>query len=163
MLPLLLSILVPMHAKLILTCLHASRNRRCNLQAPWTLIYLVPLLLLLLPPHSCLSHSSGMRDQQEAEPDAICAVATLPADVPEGALQPAPQALPVCITTPYTHPHWTSTAIYLLNGKSSTEAAAAFFFSPRCCVLSQGHKWKITSSNVHGLNLYIGNSPCLLL
>lgn len=66
-LPLLLPIVL-MCAKLISTCLHASRNKRCNLQAPWTLIYLV--LLLLLPPHGCLSHflrlSSGMRDQQEA-------------------------------------------------------------------------------------------------
>lgn len=124
-----------MCAKLISTCLQASRNKRCNLQALWTLIYLV--LLFLLPPHGCLSPfshlSSGTRGSARgSEPDPICAVAMLPAGIPEGALQPAPQALPVCITTPYTHPHWTSAAIYLLNGKSSTEIASFFFFQVLC-------------------------------
>lgn len=152
-----------MCAKLISPCLQASRNKRCNLQAPWTSIYLV--LLLLLPPHGCLSHFSHLSwDEGSArgfEPDPTSAVTVLPAGAPGGAVQPAPQALPACITTPYTHPHWTGAAIYLLNRKSST--AMAFFFCPRCCVLTQGHKRKITSSDMHSSNLYTGNSPCLLL
>lgn len=122
-LPLLLPIVL-MCAKLISTCLHASRNKRCNLQAPWTLIYLV--LLLLLPPHgwatSCVSPLGwGISKRLGAGSHPCCHHAA--GRCPWRGFTISP----VCMTTPYTYPHWTGAAIYLLNRKSRTQTA---FFVP---------------------------------
>lgn len=168
-LPLLLPILVPMCAKSSSTCLQVSSNKRCNLQAPWTSIYL--LLFLLLRPHGCQSHfphlSSGRRDQQEGRSPTHgccrCAAGRCPrrsstASTPGSSrlryhsLHPSSAEKGCNILTKLEIQYRNSFLVGICLGFFPTPPP------PRCCVLTQGHKHEIASSNVHCSGLYIGKS-----
>lgn len=166
--PLLLAILVLTCAKPSSTCLQASSNKRCNLQAPWTSICL--LLFLLLPPHGCSNHfshlSSGRRDQQEHRSPTHgccrCAAGRCPRRSSTASTSGSSK-LHYHSLHPSLSPSSADQGCNILTKReiqyrNSFLVGICFFFSPRCCVLTQGHKHEIASSNVHCSGLYIGKS-----
>lgn len=143
-LSLLLSVLFPLCVKLIFTCLQASRNKRCHLQSPRTLICLV----LLSPP------PRGSRS-----PGPVAGPAVLPA-AGRCPRQPQP-ALPHCPSCSRT-----SAAMNSPHGKPTAQTAAFFcfvsFLPQVLCPRSRTQR-EITCSEVLCSKLCTGDSPCLLL